>query len=117
MHHTAKRHTTTHAAQLSLFFDSGTFVDVQHMVESGFLHVALFIVALLVLVVVCALFQGRPRPHAYSQEELDEIRIDRELAKEVSTTNRVIFTLERIKTKPPPPIVFTYHTFRRNKVS
>lgn len=54
------------------------------MVESGFLQAALLIVGLFVLVVVCALFQGRPRPHAYSQEELGQIRIDRELAKEVA---------------------------------
>lgn len=41
-----------------------------------------------VFVVVCILFQGRPRPEAYSQEELTQIRIDRELAKEVRGTSR-----------------------------
>lgn len=40
-------------------------------------------VGLFFLVVVCALFQKRPRPDAYSHEELSQIRIDRELAKEV----------------------------------
>lgn len=55
------------------------------MVESGFQQAVLLVVGLLVLVVVCTLFQGRPRPDAYSQEELGQIRIDRELAKEVQT--------------------------------
>ncbi len=40
-------------------------------------------VGVLILVVVCALFLRRSRPNAYSHEELNQIRIDRELAKEV----------------------------------
>lgn len=52
------------------------------MVEAG-MQAALLVVGLLFLVVVCALFQRRPRPDAYSHEELSQIRIDRELAKEV----------------------------------
>jgi len=40
-------------------------------------------VGLLLLVIVCALFQRRPRPNAFSYDELNQIRIDRELAKEV----------------------------------
>lgn len=42
-------------------------------------------VGVLILVVVCALFQRRPRPNAFSQEELSRIRIHRELAKEVKS--------------------------------
>lgn len=40
-------------------------------------------VGVLILVVVCALFLRRSRPNAYSHDELNQIRIDRELAKEV----------------------------------
>lgn len=57
------------------------------MVESG-LQAALLVVGLFFLVVVCALFQRRPRPDAYSHEELNQIRIDRELAKEVRNGRR-----------------------------
>lgn len=52
------------------------------MVDPG-LQVALLVVGVFFLVVVCALFQRRPRLEAYSHEELNQIRIDRELAKEV----------------------------------
>lgn len=57
------------------------------MVDSG-LQAALLVVGVFLLVVVCALFQRRPRPEAYSPEELSQIRIDRELAKEVKNTER-----------------------------
>lgn len=55
------------------------------MVETD-LQAALLVVGLIFLVVVCALFQRRPRPDAFSHEELGQIRIDRELAKEVRNT-------------------------------
>lgn len=53
------------------------------MVESGVMQAVVIVVGLTVLVMVCILFQGRPRPDAYSPEELGQMRIDREKAKEV----------------------------------
>lgn len=53
------------------------------MVESGLMQAVVIVVGLAALVMVCILFQGRPRPDAYSPEELGQIRIDREMAKEV----------------------------------
>ncbi|CAM9326580.1 unnamed protein product [Hapterophycus canaliculatus] len=52
------------------------------MVGSDFMQAFVLVGVVVVLVVVCILFQGRPRPEAYSREELTQIRIDRELAKE-----------------------------------
>ncbi|CAM9237127.1 unnamed protein product [Ectocarpus sp. 12 AP-2014] len=52
------------------------------MVESGLMQAVVIVVGLTVLVMVCILFQGRPRPNAFSPEQLGQLRIDREMAKE-----------------------------------
>ncbi|CBJ29406.1 expressed unknown protein [Ectocarpus siliculosus] len=52
------------------------------MVESGLMQAVVIVVGLTVLVMVCILFQGRPRPNAFSPEQLGQIRINREMAKE-----------------------------------
>ncbi|CAM9948008.1 unnamed protein product [Scytosiphon promiscuus] len=52
------------------------------MVAPEFMQAFILLGIVVVLVVVCILFQARPRPEAYSHEELTQIRIDRELAKE-----------------------------------
>lgn len=53
------------------------------MVEPGIVQAVVIVLGLFVLVVVCSLFKSRPRFQAFTAEQLDDIRIRRELLKEV----------------------------------
>lgn len=60
------------------------------MLEAGITQAAVIALALFVLLVGCSLFKSRSRPDALTPDQLDEIRISRESAKEVLVTCLVI---------------------------
>lgn len=67
------------------------------MLESGIAQGAVIALALFVLRVGCSLFKSRSRPDALTPGQIDDIRIRRESAKEVtalcSTDGRLVLTL------------------------
>lgn len=60
------------------------------MAESGIVQAVVIVLGVLAVVFLCSLFKSRPRPEAFTGEQLDEIRIRREAAKEASATSTAI---------------------------
>lgn len=62
---------------------------VQYMAESGMVQAVVIVLGVFAVIFLCSLFKSRPRPEALTGEQLDEIRIRREAAKEASVTAEV----------------------------
>lgn len=54
------------------------------MAESGTVQAVVIVSGVFAVVFLCSIFKSRPRPEAFTGEQLDEIRIRREAAKEAS---------------------------------
>lgn len=62
------------------------------MGESGIVQAVVIVLGVFAVVFLCSLFKSRPRPEAFTGEQLDEIRIRREAAKEASRTTSTTTT-------------------------
>ena len=78
------------------------------MAESGVVQAVVIMLGVFAVVLLCSLFKSRPRPEALTGEQLDEIRIRREAAKEASSSSVASTTAGGYTNHEPTTVLLVY---------